>query len=123
MKNILNKRFILVAFIAIISNFQLFAQQNAEINNVILKKRAFNKQVTKTSGYKIQLYNGNEGKAYSIRDSFKSKYPYYVKVSYKAPDFKVQVGNFRTRLEADRALNHIKKSFAGAFVLKTAIHI
>jgi len=123
MKKYLKKHHILMLIILITANYQSFAQQNSEINNLIQKKRSYNKLLTKTNGYKIQLYNGNEGKAYRVRDAFKIKYSYYIKVGYKAPDFKVQVGNFKTRLEADRALNRIKKDFAGAFILKTSIQI
>ncbi len=42
-------------------------------------------------------------------------------MSYKLPEWKVQVGYFHTRLEADIALNKIKKKFEGAIVLEDKI--
>jgi len=40
---------------------------------------------------------------------------------YKSPEWKTQVGNFTTRLEADRILNIISEKFTGAIVLEDKI--
>ena len=39
------------------------------------------------------------------------------KMSYELPEWKVKVGRFNTKLEADRALNKIKEKFSGAIVI------
>jgi hypothetical protein len=118
--NILSKRIVLVLFFAFfLSNSKSFAQsENEKINTLIEQKRAFNKENKSSVVYKIQLYNGNEEEAYKIRRNFNTSYPEYkTTIMYKPPEWKTQVGDFKTRLEADRALNIIKKKFSGAIVL------
>jgi len=118
--NILSKRIVLVLFFAFfLSNSKSFAQsENEKINTLIEQKRAYNKDNKSSVVYKIQLYNGNEEEAYKIRRNFNTSYPEYkTTIMYKPPEWKTQVGDFKTRLEADRALNIIKKKYSGAIVL------
>jgi hypothetical protein len=92
--------------------------ENEKIDDLIEQKRTYNKNNKSSVVYKIQLYNGNEEEAYKIRRNFNTSYPEYkTTIIYKPPEWKTQVGNFKTRLEADRALNIIKEKFAGAIVL------
>lgn len=69
--------------------------------------------------YKIQLYYGNLNKAHEILNNFNSNYPQWPgKILFETPNYKVWVGNYRTRLEADRALMDIRKKFSSAFIFK-----
>ena len=54
--------------------------------------------------YKIQLFYGDNGKANEVIKEYRSLYQYPSVIVYEAPNYKVWVGNFRNRLEADRAL-------------------
>jgi len=117
---ILSKRIVLVLFFAFfLSNSKSIAQsENEKINTLIEQKRTYNKNNKSSVVYKIQLYNGNEEEAYAIRRNFNMSYPEYkTTIMYKPPEWKTQVGDFKSRLEADRALNIIKKKFSGAIVL------
>jgi hypothetical protein len=101
-----------------------FAQSESEkIENLIEQKRDFNKNNKNSSVYKIQLYNGNETEAYKIKRNFELEFPEYETVidASKQPDWKTQVGYFKTRLEADRILTIISEKFEGAIVLKDKI--
>lgn len=69
--------------------------------------------------YKIQLFYGELDQAHTVLNKFNTKYTEWSgKVLFETPNFKVWVGNFRTRLEADRALMSIRKEFPSAFVFK-----
>ncbi|PKD17497.1 translation initiation factor IF-2 [Salegentibacter salinarum] len=68
--------------------------------------------------YKIQLFYGNNGEANDVIKDYRSKFEYPSLIAYEAPNYKVWVGNFRNRLEADRALLKIKESFPSAFIPK-----
>ena len=110
-------------FLVIFSLFGFFNMKAQEsynnidaIHRLIEKKRDYNK--TNRTGYLIQLYNGLEGAAKSTRYRFKKEFPNIpTDLEYKAPEWKVQVGNYKTRLEADRALNIIRRKFSGAIVI------
>ncbi|PCH52571.1 MAG: SPOR domain-containing protein [Flavobacteriaceae bacterium] len=96
--------------------------ENQKINTLIEQKRDFNKKNKNSIVYKIQLYNGNETQAYKIKQNFNAAFPEYTtKIIYKSPEWKTQVGDYTTRIEADRILNIIKTKFSGAIVLEDKI--
>jgi len=43
---------------------------------------------------------------------------YSTTIKYKSPEWKTQVGPFKTRLEADRTLLTIKENYSGAIVIE-----
>ena len=113
--------FITLILIAFIATSNLHAQteyaDNESINSLIEKKREYNKN--KGTGFIIQLYNGSESKARSVLNRFKSKYSWVkTKLIYDTPDWKTQVGSYRTRLDADRALNKYREDFSGGIIIK-----
>jgi hypothetical protein len=111
----------IMVFILGISN--LYSQSESDkINTLITQKREFNKKNKNSVVYKIQLYNGNEEEAYQIKSNFNLEFPdYTTHIQYKSPEWKTQIGNFTTRLEADKVLNIIKEKFSGAIVLEDKI--
>lgn len=117
------KLIILLFFAVFLSTSNVFSQsENEKINALIEKKKAFNKTNKNILVFKIQLYNGNETQAYAVKRNFEADFPEYrAKVKYDNPEFKTHAGNFRTRLEADRALNLVKLKYAGAIVLEEKI--
>lgn len=118
---ILSKSTLFTLFICVILGISAGTAQSEsqEISNLIAQKKTFNKKNKSSIVYKIQLYNGNEGESYKVQDNFKKEFPdYSVKVVYNKPEFKTQVGNFKTRLEADRILLIIQEKFSGAIVLE-----
>lgn len=89
---------------------------NNNIKNLIEKKRTFNKEIG--YGYCIQIYYGNETTAKTTNAKFKILYPRVLtKLVYNKPYWKVQVGNYKTKLEADRSNLIFKKEFSGTIVV------
>ena len=117
------KAIIIVLFATFLSSNTLLAQsENDKINTLIEQKKAYNKTNKNIMVFKIQIYNGNETQAYAIKRNFEADFPEYrTKIIYKTPEWKTHAGNFRTRLEADRALNLVKIKYAGAIVLEEKI--
>ncbi|WP_308993102.1 SPOR domain-containing protein [Mariniflexile litorale] len=114
----------ILAFITA-SNY-CFAQQGSVVVNQDKKiatllevKKEMNKNEPDADRYKIQIYNGNRSGANSAIREFNNSFSDWNSTDiYEPPNFKVWVGNFRTRLEADRALNKIKNKFPSAFIFK-----
>ncbi len=122
--NKLSIRLIILVFLAIfLNNTNVFSQsENEKISALIEQKKAFNKTNKNILVFKIQIYNGNETQAYAVKRNFEADFPEYrTKIIYKTPEWKTHAGNFRTRLEADRALNIVKLKYAGAIVLEEKI--
>ncbi|TPN86064.1 SPOR domain-containing protein [Aquimarina algicola] len=69
--------------------------------------------------YKIQLYYGNLKKANEIIKSARQDFEQWdSSLQWETPNYKVWIGNYRTRLEADRALKEIREKFPNAFIFK-----
>ena len=119
----MRKLVIFIILTGLYSGIHTFAQQaDQEIHKLLENKRTenLNKKIT---GYKIQLYYGlSESKARAVKNKFLELFPEYpVRLFYRQPEWKVHVGNYRTKLEAERALKIIKPEFGNAFILKTSI--
>jgi hypothetical protein len=84
------------------------------------KKQNEGKQIM---GYRMQLYSGNRKGAFALKADFIRQFDLPCTVVYEAPDFKVQVGNFRTQLEAEKAMQEVWPVFKSAFVLRTKIDL
>lgn len=132
MKTFSLKLISLFLFIFVINFSNLYAQEEGtiivesseKIKTIIAKKKAYNRNLKEVKGYKIQLFNGSEQGAYRIRDRFSSMFPKTnIKIKFFSPEWKVRVGNYKTRLEADRALLEIKEAFPGAIILPAMIEI
>lgn len=77
------------------------------------------------TGYRVQIYFGSvRQKASEVKMDFNSKHadvPQYL--SYLAPNFKVRVGDFRTRLEAQGFLKSIEGQYPTSFIVQDEIKL
>ncbi len=99
-----------------VTNSQNTNNSSDSIKKLIAKKRAFNKEFG--YGYTIQIYYGNETEARSAENKFRVNFSdVLTKLDYNQPYWKVLVGNYKTKLEADRALMKYSQKFSGLIVI------
>ncbi len=92
--------------------------QDPQIDELLTLKKEVNKSGKAINLLTIQIYSGNHSGAANAEAKFLSKYGgFSAKTSYETPYYKVRVGRFKSRLEADRALMRIKREFNSAFIL------
>ena len=118
MKNsVLKVCIILVVFLTTKPSFsQSEKSDNTLINELISKKRSFNKEFS--YGFRIQLYNGIETVARKTMRKFNYDFPEIkTHLIYRQPEWKIQVGFYKTKLEADRALLSFKRKYKSAIVI------
>lgn len=93
--------------------------QDEKINTLMRLKKEINLNETDPERYKIQVFSGNRSAAQNAEETFTSLFTTWkATMHYETPNFKIWVGNFRSRLEADRALKRIRKEFSTAFVFR-----
>lgn len=129
----MNKSILILFIFCSFSSIKGYAQQkkgtvhletSAKIDEIIVKKKEYNVNLKTLKGYKIQIFSGSEKAAYKLKDDFKVVFPEIpTKISFSSPDWKVQAGNYKTRLEADKSLLDIKKEFPASIVIATDIEI
>ena len=83
-------------------------------------------KVKKVEGYRIQIISlsGSNSKAIveKMQVDFNTQYPQVpAYIAYFEPNFRLRVGDFRTKLEAYHVYQMINLSFPGAFIIKDKI--
>ena len=78
-------------------------------------------------GFRIQIFFdsglNSSDRARQARDEFLLRYPdIQAYVSWKAPNYRVRIGDFRSRLEAEKILQLILIDYPNAWVIKDEIN-
>lgn len=98
---------------------QTTISQDPKIEELIALKSAMSVEGKLNDRYKIQLYSGNLNQANAVLKKYLNKIGTWKStIKYETPNYKVWIGNYRNRLEADRALIKIKREFNSAFIFK-----
>jgi len=88
-------------------------QKSAEIDRSLTLKKELNSE---KEFIRIQIFSGERDDAETVLDGFKTDFPdQTVEMKYETPNYKIWIGKFKTRLEADRELRVVKKSYPAAF--------
>lgn len=73
-------------------------------------------------GYRVQIFLGDRRTAEETKRSFLLKNPdASAYLSWLAPNFRLRIGDLRTRLEAERLLHELKASYPGSYIVKDEI--
>ncbi|MEJ6663843.1 MAG: SPOR domain-containing protein [Flavobacteriaceae bacterium] len=98
---------------------EVVVRQDARVDSLMALKTIMQTNLKLTDTYTIQLHYGTLEQAQTHLQTYNAKYDQWPAViEYETPNYKVWVGNFYSRLEADRALLAIQQNFNTAFILK-----
>ena len=110
---------------ALIAPGSSVSEMATAISEVNVSYTESSKHNPKIKGYTVLLFSGSGANsklnARNMLIKFESQFPSCeTHLAWKSPNYEVRVGNFRTKLEAERLLQIIKTNFPTAFV-KTAM--
>ena len=98
--------------------------QEYKIKELVNKHIEINSKAA-IKGYRIKIHFGSDkNKAKEIKAKFISKFPEisaYEK--YDQPNFNIRVGDYRTKLEAYKALKEIQLEFPSSFLVQDEIEM
>lgn len=102
--------------------------QDERVNELIEKHIQANSAFNGLTGYRIQIFfdsgSNARNKANNERRRFMALFSHTkAYITFDAPNFKVRVGDFRTRLEAEKMLLEIQKHFEMAYVVPSKIEL
>jgi hypothetical protein len=82
------------------------------------------KPIVSSYGYRVQIFYGSDRReVFNQQARFKSLYPKFnTYLIYKEPNYYIRVGDFRTRLEAQRLMNEIRPAFPTLFIFREKIN-
>ncbi|GGH09445.1 cell division protein [Pedobacter zeae] len=82
------------------------------------------KPIVSAYGYRVQIFYGSDRReVFNEQARFKGLYPQLnTYLTYKEPNYYVRVGDFRTRLEAQRLINELRPAFPTLFIFREKIN-
>lgn len=123
---------IFILFIMIYGSFSVESQvkviANQETSKLLEQHISSNKTLEgKQKGYRVQIFfdsgNNSRQQAISVRNEFASRYPKIkTYITFKEPNFRVRVGDFRTRSNARGFQQYIAETHPQSFVVKDDIY-
>ena len=97
----------------------LTVNQDPKFDQLLNDKRKINTSISTNDTYKIQIFSGKSDEAKKTLSDFKRENNNIDgTIIFNTPNYKVIVGNFKTRIEAERNLAEIKKRYKLVFLIK-----
>lgn len=131
----MKKVFLSIGFlVTFLINGGAFAQQpgkvevikDPQIDSLIARRAALIRSSRRSvaSGFRVQIFSSTDRKTvYAEQKKFNALYPTIRSyISYSEPYYKLRVGDFRTRLEAEKLINKLKRSYQGLFIFAESIN-
>jgi len=102
--------------------------QDEKVDELVAKHIKINQNKGTMEGFRVQILSdsGNNSKtqAQAASDAFTSKFPNInAYLTFKSPNYRVRVGDFRSRLDAQRFLSEIAGDYPNAFIISDKINL
>ena len=99
--------------------------RDSSIELLLRRNAALNETRQSMTGYRAQIYFGTDRtKASEMKTEFKKDHPdIEVYLVYQQPNFKVRVGDYKTRLEAVKAMQLISAIYPTSFIVKDEVRL
>ncbi|MDG1331592.1 MAG: SPOR domain-containing protein [Crocinitomicaceae bacterium] len=127
MKIILASVFFFVTSLSFAQSGEVTVIKDSRIDGLVSKEGAIDPPAInpQIDGFRIQLFFDSERSAINdARGTFISKYPRIdTYTTYSAPNFFLRVGDFRTRLEAEKVMDDLKSFFPTSFIVQEKINL
>lgn len=101
------------------------ASQDSLVKVLMNRHVALNQVKRTMPGYRVQIYFGPQrAKANEVKTDFLKIFPKTgAYLSYQQPNFKIRVGDFKTRLEAMKFLKEIQSLYGTSFLVKDEVKL
>ena len=97
----------------------IVVKQDSKFEQLLNEKRKTNVSNAINERYKIQIFSGESEKAKNTLNEFRQEFRNIDgTIVFYTPNYKVWVGNFKTRIEAERNLIEIRKSYKNVHLIR-----
>ncbi|MCL9806438.1 SPOR domain-containing protein [Flavobacterium amniphilum] len=94
-------------------------KQDPRFEQLLAEKRKVNSSLNVSDRFKIQIFTGENEPAKKTLTEFRKAFKNTdATIVFNTPIYKVWVGNFKTRIEAEKKLSELKKKYPNAFIVK-----
>ena len=93
--------------------------QDPKFEQLLNEKRKINASLTVNDSYKIQIFTGSSEIAKKTLNEFRQEFTAIdATIIFNTPNYKVWVGNFKTRIEAEKTLSEINNRYKNVLLIK-----
>lgn len=93
--------------------------QDPKFEQLLNEKRKTNISNAVNDRYKIQIFSGDSEKAKKTLTEFKQEFSDIDgTIIFNTPNYKVWIGNFKSRIEAERNLIQVRKKYTNVHLIK-----
>ncbi|WP_343487481.1 SPOR domain-containing protein [Allomuricauda sp. d1] len=108
--------FFLFSFGILAQEGQINIEKDSRIDELV---KAYTAVHSKSEYYQIQVGFGNYQKALNLKTKIDEDFPNMPsKIEFESPTYRVRVGKFKNRLEAERKYLEVRKKYPNAMLLK-----
>jgi hypothetical protein len=115
-----------ILFITFLFTQNIFSQtsknlieQDEKIEKLLQEKRKNNSGITINDKFKIQIFFGNIEESKKNLMAFKKDFPNLDgTIVFSNPSYKVWIGSFKTKIEAEKFLIQVKKKFSSGVIIE-----
>jgi len=115
-----------ILFFTVLFSQNIFSQttktiieQDEKIEKLLQEKRKNNSGITINDKFKIQIFFGNIEESKKTLLAFKKEFSLLDgTIVFSNPSYKVWVGSFKSKIEAEKSLINIKKRYSSAVIIE-----
>ena len=94
-------------------------KNDSKFDSILKIKKRVDKKIFDENYYSIQVFSGAFNMGDSISKYVNEKYlGDSIYFYFETPNYKVRIGKYKSKIEAEKKLKEIKKEFKSAFVFK-----
>ena len=94
-------------------------QQDSKFEQLLNEKRRINSSLTVNDRYKIQVFNGDSESSKRVLSEVRREFTDLdATIVFSTPAYKVWVGNFKSRIEAERNLQKLSQRYPTALLIR-----
>jgi hypothetical protein len=102
--------------------------QDSRVDILVNKHIQINQRLNTMDGFRIQVFSdsgiNSKNKAQAVQNEFQARFPSVgVYLSFKSPNYRVRIGDFRTKLDAQRFVVELTADYPNAFIIADQINL
>jgi len=103
----------------------LVISKDSRLDDLMKRQKQENLEKQSMPGYRVQIYfGGNRQKASEIKMEFSNQHPDIAAyLTYQQPNYKVRVGDYRSRFEARKIFQELEGKYPTTFVVPDDVRL
>jgi len=107
-------------------NSTIYDENESRIDSLVLKQIYINSLKNGVDGFRVQIHHDqsqSREESQKVRAKFSQDFPHLkTYLEFKSPYYKIQVGDFITRIEAYKVQKEISQKYRGTYIVPSIVN-